>query len=414
MSAPMNRGPMKKGPGERLRIVVLGYVVRRPLGGGTWPFVQYALGLLRLGHDVYLVEDSEDYGCCYDPSRHVTDDDPTFGLRYAARVFDELGLGRRWTYYDAHRETWHGPIASRAREVCGTADLVVNVSGINPIRPWLADVPVRAYIDTDPAFEQVRHAVDRDRRRRALDHNVFFTYGENIPAGRSRFLPDVRLPWIATRQPVVLERWPVTPPPAAGRLTTVMLWNSYAKRAHAGQRFGMKSESFEPYRDLPARTAVPLEMALGGPDAPRRDLAAAGWSIVNPLEPTADPWTYQRYLRDSLGEFTVAKHGYVVSRCGWFSERSAHYLASGRPVITQDTGFGDVLPTGDGLWSFATPDEALGAIETVAAAPERHGRAAREIAEAHFDSDRVLSRLVDLAMQNADVGVPDAASEDRA
>ncbi len=384
---------------EQLRILVLGYVVRRPLGGCTWPTLQYALGLLRLGHDVYFFEDSDDYPSCYDPSRHVTDEDPSFGLSYATDVFERFGLGERWVYYDAHRTSWLGPCKDRVAELCESADLLINVSGINPIRPWLAQIPRRVYLDTDPAFEQVRQVDDPARRALALAHNVFLTLGENIPAGKARYLPDVGLPWQASRQPVVLELWPVGRITANSPFTTVMLWSSYTKRLYNGQDFGMKAESFDPYWDLPSAVDAKLELAVGGPQVPRERLRGAGWSIVNPLEPTRDPWTYQRYLAASCGEFTVAKHGYVKSRCGWFSERSAHYLASGRAVITQDTGFGEWIPTGEGLLAFSDRDEAIEAIAAVQSDPGRHGRRARELAVEFFDSDRVLTELIDQAMQ---------------
>jgi len=383
---------------SRLRVLVLGYIVRRPLGGGTWPTLQYALGLARLGHEVYFLEDSDDYLGCYDPSRHVTDADPSFGLRYAKTVFERVGLGSKWAYYDAHTGVWHGPCSDRVLKICANADLLLNVSGINPIRPWLAGVPRRAYIDTDPAFEQVRQLTDEHRRALALQHNVFFTLGENIPAGKAERLPEPTLIWRATRQPVVLDAWPVTEPPADGRFTTVMLWHSYRTREYQGQVFGMKSDSFRDFFDLPMRTDSALEIAVGGPDVPRDSLRRNGWSVINPLGPTEDPWTYQCYLRESKGEFTVAKHGYVTSYCGWFSERSAHYLASGRPVITQETGFSEWLPTGEGLFSFHSVDQALDALEQVESDLARHGRSARAIAEEYFDSDRVLTDFVEAAM----------------
>lgn len=383
---------------SRLRILVLGYVVRRPLGGGTWCTLQWTLGLHRLGHDVYFLEDSEDYPCCYDPSRHLTDTDPTFGLDYASRVFARTGLGERWAYHDAHRKTWHGPCSERIEEICASADLLINVSGINTLRPWLAEVPHRAYVDVDPAFEQVRQLTDPAWRERAAGHTAFFTVGENIARGTAR-LPSDGNHWIATRPPVVLDCWPVSPPPPDAKFTTVMLWDSYPDRDHDGLHLGMKSESFDPYLDMPSRVAPIFELALGGSSAPRDHLRAHGWSLVNALEPTRDPWTYQQYIRDSLGEFTVAKHGYVVSHCGWFSERSANYLASGRPVITQDTGFSELLPTGAGLFAFTTPEEAVAAVRAVTADPAAHGRAARALAADCFDSDKILTRFVDLAMQ---------------
>lgn len=389
---------------SRLRIVVLGYVVRRPLGGGTWPTLQYALGLLGLGHDVRFLEDSDDYPSCYDTTTHETGIDPTCGLRYATSVFDRQGLGERWAYHDAHTGTWHGPCGGDMEAWCAEADLVLNVSGVNPIRPWLRDVPRRAYIDTDPGFEQVRQRDSAERRALARQHNVFFTLGENIARGTAAALPDCGVVWQPTRQPVVLDCWPVRPVTAGGRFTTVMLWDSYQTRSFEGLELGMKSASFEAFWDLPARVAPSLEMAVGGPNVPRETLREHGWRVIHALEPTVDPWTYRQYLQGSVGEFTVAKQGYVVTRCGWFSERSAHYLASGRAVVTQDTGFGDVLPTGAGLFAFHDLDTAAAAIDTVASDPQRHGAAARELAEEYFAADKVLTDLVARAMSAAPAG----------
>lgn len=384
---------------SKLRILVLGYIVRRPLGGGTWPTLQWTLGLRDLGHDVYFFEDSDDYPACYDPSRHVTDEDPSFGLAYARRVFDAVDLGERWAYYDAHRKRWHGPCGSRATELAASADLLVNNSGIHPIRPWLEHVPLRAYIDTDPGFEQIRLLTDEWRQTRAGAHNLFFTLGENIPGGDA-VVPDTPYAWRAMRQPVVLDQWPVTPGDRTARLTTVMNWDSYASREWNGIHFGMKSESFTPYVNLPESSRERFELAIGGAGAPKAELRARGWSIIDPLVPTRDPWTYQDYLRASKAEFTVAKSGYVRSRCGWFSERSAHYLASGRPVVTEDTGFGSWLDAEKGVLSFKTPCEALQRLEELDRDYDEHCAAAREVAERYFDSKSVLRRFLRLAYES--------------
>ena len=138
-----------------------------------------------------------------------------------------------------------------------------------------------------------------------------------------------------------------------------MQWDSYAPRVYAGHHYGMKSDSFGPYIDLPEKAGPRFELALGGNTAPRAVLRTKGWTLCNPTEPTREPWIYQHYIRQSKGEFSVAKHGYVVTRSGWFSERSACYLASGRPVVVQETGFSDCLQTGLGIVPFCTPEEAL-------------------------------------------------------
>lgn len=396
--APPARPRASASAASRLRIAVLGYVIRGPLGGLAWHHLQYALGLDRLGHDVLFYEDSDDYPACYDPARNVTDTDPSYGLVFAAAAFTRLGLGERWAYHDAHAGAWRGPAAARALEFARTADLLIDISGVNPLRPWHLAIPARALIDTDPAFTQIKHLTDPVALARALAHTAFFTFGENLPRGVAT-IPDDGLPWQATRQPIVLDAWPVTPGPAAGRFTTVMQWDSYPALEYAGQRYGMKSESFRKVMDLPRRTsAAVFELAVGSASAPRRDLRRLGWSVRDPRRPTRDPWAYQRYIRRSKAEFGVAKHGYVASRSGWFSERSAAYLASGRPVVVEDAGFTTWLPAGSGVLAFATPEEALAGIEAVTRDYAAHGRAAREIAAGYFDARVVLDALVGAAL----------------
>ncbi|MBA3342914.1 MAG: hypothetical protein H0T48_13920, partial [Gemmatimonadaceae bacterium] len=340
-----------------MRITVLGYVVRGPTGGLAWHHLQYVLGLQRLGHDVRFVEDSDDYPACYDPNRHVMDSDPSYGLGFAADAFGRLGLGAMWSYHDAHTRRWLGPDARGAAAFCRSSDLLLNLSGSNPLRDWTRETPVRAFVDTDPAFTQIRHLENPAAKAQALDHNAFFTFGENIARGTAH-IPEDGFPWQATRQPVVLERWQVVPPPAASAYSTVMQWESYRTLEYDGVRYGTKSDSFEPYVDMSGHTSVRLEIALGSPNAPRDLLRAKGWSIVDPLRVARTPWLYQDYIRQSRGEFTVAKHGYAASNSGWFSERSAAYLASGRPVVTQDTGFSEWMPVGEGLMAFRDPEEA--------------------------------------------------------
>jgi hypothetical protein len=386
--------PARRDAVDKLRVIVLGYIVRGPMGGMAWHHLNYVLGVAQLGHEVLFVEDSDDYESCYDPSRGVIDGDPTYGLGFAAAAFQRLGLPDAWAYYDAHRSGWHGPAADRAIDFARDADVLLNVSGVNPLRPWWREIPIRVLIDTDPAFTQVRHLQSQSALESALAHNRYLTFAENV-GSEDCALPDDGLPWQPTRQPIALNAWPSLPPVQFSRFTSVLQWESYPPKTHNGIRYGMKSSSFEPYWNLPGCVSAKLELCAGGPTVPRSKLLNHGWGLENPLNVTRDPWSYQHYIQQSAGEFSVAKHGYVVSRSGWFSERSACYLASGRPVIVQDTDFSKVIPAGCGLHAFDDPESAAEAIDKCATRPDVQSKAAREIAEMYFDSSRVLGELLD-------------------
>jgi hypothetical protein len=382
---------------SRLRVVVLGYIVRGPLGGMTWHYLQYVLGLARLGHEVLYIEDSgDDPWSCYDPRTGEVGPDCAFGVAYASSVFEGVGFSGSWGYYDAHTDTWHGSHGSKISKSAADADLLINVSGSNELRSWADGVPRRVYVDTDPAFTQVGNLKDSKRMNRTLAHNVFVSFGENVSTAESQIVDD-GMPWRATRQPIVLEQWSVSEPIGGAPLRTVMQWDSYPKLDFEGQSLGMKSESFRDYLDLPGRTNASMEIAVGGPNVPWDELKKEGWRLVNPLEVARDPFSYREYIAGSAGEFSVAKAGYVSARTGWFSERSAAFLASGRPVVVQDTGFSTWLGVGSGVLTFSTPTEAESAIDEIQTRPAHHGRAARKVAESLFDSDAVLSDLVEVA-----------------
>lgn len=380
-----------------LRVIVLGYIVRGPLGGLAWHHLQYVLGLKELGHDVYFIEDSDDYPSCYDPTRHVTDTDPSYGLTFASNTFNKVGLGDRWVFHDAHTSQWLGPCAEKILDICRDTDIVLNLSGVNPMRPWFLDIPVRVFVDTDPVFIQIRHLTDPGTRELGAQHTCFLTFGENLGLPRCS-IPLDGFPWNTTRQPIVLDAWKVSRGPAEGDFTTVMQWDSYDPIEYMGKRYEMKSKSFEPFVDIPHQTNQNIELALGSPNAPRERLLENGWRLRDPLEVTRDPWTYQQYIRNSKAEFGVAKDGYVKTRSGWFSERSAAYLASGRPVLVQETGYSDWMQTGSGVIPFSSPEEAIAGIEEIDRRYEFHCKAAREIAEEYFDARKVLNRLIEYAM----------------
>lgn len=395
-------------------ILVSGYVVRRPVGGLAWHYLHYVAGLARLGYDVYYIEDSEDYPCCFDPTRRIgptTDGDPdrtpiafdrlgidpTFGLNFAAAIFSKLGLANRWGYYDAHTSTWKGGCADEIRQVISSADLLLNISHSMTLRPWHMQIPARALVDTDPVFAQARHIHAPAWLDRALQHTAFFTFGENYGSADCS-TPDDGLPWRPTRQPIVLDLWPVAVRPSQVRFTTVMSWKSYDAARDGGVTYGVKSDSFQEYLDLPEKAPIPLELALEGPARIRKLLTQKGWILRDALAVTSDPWSYQKYIQQSAGEFTVAKEAYAVTSSGWFSERSAAYLATSRPVVAQETGFSKWMKSGKGVIPFKTRSEALRALQEVKENYETHAVAARSIAEEYFDHSRVLPRLVEGAL----------------
>ena len=358
-----------------------------PLGGLAWHHLQFVLGLARLGHDVLFIEDSDDYPSCVHLD-HEVNDDPSEGLAFAENAFERLGIAGRFAYFDAPRQEWLGPAAHIAHGFCVDAQVVINISGVNPVRSWWRNVPIRILIDTDPGFLQIRHLQSEAAHTLANAHNVFFTFGEKI-ADKDCSIPDDGFPWRPTRQPVVLDAWPVTRPSRDHPFTTVMQWDSYESLTHHGRQYGMKSESFRQFCDLPRRCNVPLLLGIGGNShPPHKYLEEQGWLLRNAIEFTRSPWQYQHFIQHSAGEFSVAKQGYVASNSGWFSERSANYLASGRPVVLQDTGFSDILPTGEGLLTFRTPEEAVESLERVRRDLERHSCAARAIAAEYFDANR--------------------------
>jgi hypothetical protein len=190
----------------------------------------------------------------------------------------------------------------------------------------------------------------------------------------------------------------VETPNPLGKFTTVMQWESYRAVEYNGVRYGLKADAFLPYIDLPSRTGPIFELAIGGASTPRPLLRSKGWELVDPLEITRDPWKYEAFIRNSKAEFGVVKHGYMVSRSGWFSERSSCYLASGRPVLMQDTGFTDWMDAGLGVVSFGNFEDAVVGIESINSRYDEHCRAAREIAAAYFDYRHVLPKLLEEAL----------------
>lgn len=378
-----------------MRIVVLGYIIRGPLGGLCWHYLQYILGLRKLGHVVLFLEDSDNFPSCYNPETNTTIADPSYGINFILNLFKQYDLQENWAYYDEHKNQWLGKSKNEVLDFCKNADIILNISNVSPLREWWAGIPKRVLIDTDPAFTQIRHLTDKKYMTIAESHTHFFSFGENF--GKTGCLiPNDGFNWIPTRQPIVLDVWNISPPNPVSAWTTVMQWDSYTVSHYKGISYKMKSASFNDYLGLPKTITDSFELAIGSPSTPDEMLKQAGWKLSNPLSIARTPENFQHYIQQSKGEFSVAKHGYVISNSGWFSERSAGYLASGRPVVVQETGFSQNIETGRGLFAFSSLQEAITAIKEINDNYPNHCRYARELAEEYFNSDRVLKSMLAL------------------
>ena len=373
------------------RIVVSGMIAAVPgHGGATWAVLQYVLGLARLGHEVYFVEALD--AAALAPAGASLEE--STNSRYCRGVMQEHRLGSSWALIRrGSTETAGLSYAQLAGLAAGTS-VLLDISGTLGDGDLFSRVPIRVYLDVDPAFTQVWEAQGVDMR--TASHTHFVTVGQAIGSADCT-VPTGSRNWIPTWQPVVLDEWPVGGRIERDAFTTVANWRGYGSAEHDGVHYGQKAHSLRPLMSLPTRTTERFQLALAIDEAEVADLAALranDWHLLDPAVVAGSPSAYRGFVQGSKAELGIAKSGYVISRSGWFSDRSVCYLASGRPVLAQDTGFSDYLPTGAGLLAFLDQDDVLAGVQRINADYARHSAAARALAEEHFDSTRVLTRLL--------------------
>jgi hypothetical protein len=379
----------------RGKIVLLHFVGQMPLAGIAWQAVNYLVGLAKLGYEAWYVED---HGANpYDPRISSVVMDCDYNVGYLRAAMERHGFAGRWAYWDAINDAYHGLSRDEVFRLYAEADAVINLCGATRLRDEHLRCPVRIMIDTDPVYEQIKYAQADLAARAYLDaHTHFFTYGANLGSDACR-VPLSGVPWCPTRPPVDLDLWPL----ADGEprcFTTIATWENKGKNIEfAGTDYlWSKHVNFMRFLDLPrSRPQTCFEMAMLPPDdGVRRHVEGAGWRLADPRPVSADMASYQDFIAGSRGEFTVAKDIYVRPNSGWFSDRAVCYLASGRPVVTMRTGFTTYCPAGEGLFDYATHQEALAAIDAIAADYRRHGRAARDVAAAYFGAGPVIGDLM--------------------
>lgn len=378
---------MTTARGDHPVVLLTGMLAGQPrFGGLAWVALNQLLGLRAAGVDAHLIEPID---ACEGPlhtsraAAHVRLLTAAYGLTGATTLL-----------HTGTRETVGLPYADLVA-LAGRADVLLNVGGMLRDPDLAGPPPVRAYLDLDPGFTQLWAADGVDLR---LDgHTHFVTVGPALGTPGCP-VPTLGRDWIGMLPPVSLEHWPVAPGAPAGAFTTVASWRGYGSVWHDGVHYGQKAHAVRPLFDLPARTPELLELALDIDAGEGDDLAALharGWTLVDPASVASTPQAFQRFVAVSKAELGVAKLGYLAGRTGWFSDRSACYLATGRPVLAHDTGFGAHLPTGAGLLAFTDLDQAAAGIAEIAGDYARHAAAARAIAVEHLDARTVLRGLLD-------------------
>jgi hypothetical protein len=365
----------------------------------TYQFLHYLIGLRRLGYDPYYVEDSARW--IYDPRLNDMAPDPTGNIAMVLPALQEHGFGDRWCFRGCYEGGGcHGMSEEGLRRLYREADAFLNVTGAQEIRDEHRLIPRRLYVESDPFVAQVKVAKgDQGMIDLLAAHDRHFSFGENLGA------PDCTAPmghfeWLPTRQPVAVELWNQGAPVGGPRYTTITTWHNKGKDIEwqGSTYYWTKDREFEPFLDLPRRRpGQQFELATSVGEDVRSRLVGHGWQQRGSLEVSRDADAYRRYIQESRGEFTVARDQYVRPHTGWFSDRTCCYLAAGRPVITQETGFSKFLPSGRGLFGFRTMDDALGAVDAIESDYAGHCRAARDLAAEYFAAEKVVGSLMERA-----------------
>ncbi len=387
---------------KRKKIVVMGFMGSMPIAGVIWQHIHYIVGLQRLGHDVYYIEDSARMP--YNPQTFEQGEDFSYAAGILAQLANEFGFERHWAYcarYRPDRPT-AGLHLTKIQQLYLEADAILNVCGSQEFNDDLRRSDSILYVESDPGVEQIK--VDQ-RNRDTIDylgqHRALFTFGENI--GTDRFpVPLHRLKWLPTRQPVVTDLWrSKRQPPATAVFTSIANWSTSGLKdiAWRGENYlWSKSREFLRFVAAPQKAKEPFELATEiKEEKTRQKFLQNGWRFRGPHEMSVDYWSYRDYIRRSKGEFTVAKDQYVRLHTGWFSDRSACYLAAGRPVITQQTGFTEHYGNSGGLFAFKSLGEIAEAVREINADYKKHSQAAREVACEVFEAEKVLASMLERA-----------------
>jgi hypothetical protein len=377
-------------------VLLIGALGKLPYGGMAFYWGHHIVGLRELGYDVHYLERLDHPNEAYDPNTNEMTDDPSYALGYLAGLLPRFGVGPERTSFVDRAGVCHFSGWPALRDALDRAAFVLNV-GVPTWFDELERCERRLFIDCDPMFTQVAMVTgDGTRAEPPRHYDTLFTSGARIGADDC-LIPTAGREWLPARNVVSTSLWKVTPAPPDGPVVALLHWAAGGELEFEGHTFGHKDREFVRFLELPRRTARRLVAAVGGGGAPKDELGAAGWELVGPLQATRTIDVYQRFIADSRADLGIAKHAYVETRSGWFSDRSTCYLAAGRPVLHQDTGFTDWLPEDEGVLAFSDLDSLVDALDRLDADYDRHAHAARRIVEEHFEARVVLHDMLEQA-----------------
>jgi hypothetical protein len=376
-------------------IIVSGAIGRACIGGKAWAYMQYLRGLQRLGFDVFYLEDCGPGSWVYNWDTEQVTTDLEYPASFVYDCLSPIGLGRNWIYRAGDQS--QGMPLHDFQQVCQEARLLIVRANPMPIWRKEYDLPARrVFIDVDPGFTQFGLANgDSPLADTVVRCERLFTIGQNL-GNEDCNIPGAGFEWLKIMPPVSLPDWPYAESGRAEEFTSVMDWGGFYDVEYQGVIYGQKDKEFPRFLDLPHLSRQSFTLAHIGGNTEL--LENHGWKVVPGWIPSSTPWSYRDYIRESRAEFGVAKHGYVETRGGWLSDRSVCYLASGRPILAQDTGQNRCLPTGEGMLTFRDLHEAREGIVSINSDYDRHRRAARSLAESYFDAEKVLSSFLEASL----------------
>ncbi|OGP73014.1 MAG: hypothetical protein A2W09_07425 [Deltaproteobacteria bacterium RBG_16_50_11] len=374
------------------RIILGSYMVRYPLGGNLSWALQWLIGFQQLGHDIYFVEKSGYSEACFDPVRGIMSDDCSYGIKTISTLLERFDLQNRWCFVDAEG-IYYGISRRDVESIFKAADMFIDMGTHGSWLEEAANVGLRVLVEAEPGYTQMKMEKKLDHGESLPEYDYYYTIGQNIGTARSS-APTAGCSWRPVFNPVVLDLFPLRPVGKNAPFTTVMNWQAHEPIQFRGNTYGQKDMEFNKFLNLPHLTDIPLEIAVAGKQTPKDHLIDYGWRVRDAIEVTLSFDSFREYIQKSKGEFSVCKNVFFATKSGWFSDRSAAYLASGRPVVAQETGFSFHLPCGHGLFAVETVNEARDAIVEIITNYERHSSWARELAFEYLEARKVLKRFL--------------------